>query len=475
MLKKYLAVFLTIALLAVMLVACGGGDSGSTSADSSASSSKSEDSSAAPVNSESAENTTFDDSESTDSESVEIRAAWWGDTVRNDMYSEIVSRFVSANSGITVVCEPMSWSDYWDKLQIQSASGTAPDYMGMHPQFAADYLRRGVLEPLTQYINDGIIDESKFSDSARETGFVDGVQYTFPMGISFTSCFVNVSFLEDELGITTIPDRDWTWDDLKTYGLEVREELDAKGLDSTYVFSDISDTFGHFRFYVRMFGQEAFDDDGEITFDPEYLEDYFARYDELRQLRIIPDAATVTEYAGTTLEDSMFSRDKVVFHIVPVNQYKLYCTTFPDKRIEILRIPSMEGKPAPEFPEGAQFAISSKTTPEKKEAAAKLMNFWLGSEESYELYGLDQGVPGNMEMADYIETILDEYQKPIMSFAKHLFEVSTAGSIYPPAGITEIDAAFVSAAEAVRFGTKTPNEAAEDFFQEAEAIVEKSR
>ncbi len=403
-------------------------------------------------------------------ETVEIRAAWWGDTKRHDLYNQIVAEFMKENPGIKVVTEPVSWNDYWDKLSVQVAGGNAPDFIGMHPQYAADYIGRGMVEPLDQYIADGVISTDGWAEGTINTGVINDVNYMMAMGVTFTSVFVNDGLFE-ELGIEK-PAFDWTYDDMKEIGLKARAAFDAAGKPDAWLMNDISNNINSFRYFVRQNGRELYDVNGGINFTAQDVENWFAMFKEFRDLGIIPDAATATEYFNATLEDSTFSRNMVMLTQVPINQLKLYRTTFPDKTVSAIRIPSLAGGLVGEFPEGAHFAIYAKSSPEKKLAAAKLINFWLNSETALGLFKLDQGVPGNLSLKDAYMPNLDEYQLSILDFVNTLSTIATP-TIYPPTGASEIDTLFRSIAEAVQFDAKTPAEAAKEFYDQAVAIRSK--
>jgi len=403
-------------------------------------------------------------------ESTEIRAAWWGDTKRFDLYNSIVAEFLKVNSDIKVVSEPVSWTDYWDKLSVQVAGGNAPDFMGMHPQFASDYINRGMVEPLDQYIKDGIISTEGWAQGTINTGVIDGVTYMMPMGVTFTSVFVNEGLFK-ELGIDA-PAFDWTWDNMTEIGLKARAALDAAGKTDVWLMNDFSTNINSFRYFVRQNGRELYDVNGDINFTAEDAEKWFTMWKGFRDAGIIPDAATATEYATATLEDSTFSRGMVLLTQVPINQLKLYRTTFPDKTVSAIRIPSLTGGKVGEFPEGAHFAIYAKSSPEKKLAAAKLINFWLNTEAALGIFGLDQGVPGNLSLKDAYMAKLDENQLVILDFVNKLSEIATP-TIYPPTGASEIDALFKSIGEAVQFDSKTPADAAKELFDSAVAIRSK--
>jgi multiple sugar transport system substrate-binding protein len=402
---------------------------------------------------------------------VEIRAAWWGDTKRHVLYNQIVDEFEKANPGITVVREPTSFNDYWDKMAVQVAGGNAPDFLCIHPRFANDYIPRGVCEPLDDYIKDGVLSVDNWAQSTVDTGKFNGKIYMLAMGVTLQAGFVNLGVFK-ELGVTP-PPFDWTYDDLKRIGVQVRQAFDKQGKRNQWLFHDysIDINFNSFRYYVREFGREVYDKDGNINFTQKDMENFFTLYKELRDLGVVPDAATSTEYINNVLEDSLFGRDKILVFSTPVNQFWLYNNTFPDKELGMIRIPGNKDRvQAGEFPEGAHYAVYARTTPEKKLAAAKLINFWLNDPKSLILYRLDQGVPANEKvLQETVVPALDKFMQASVNFVNTLSKITTP-SPNPPSGASQINQEYLKAAQEVAYGAKTPAQGAKDFYELAKNI-----
>ena len=60
-------------------------------------------------------------------EQVELRIMWWGDQKRADITNEALKVFQQKHPNIKVVGEFAPSTGYFDKLNTQLASGTAPD------------------------------------------------------------------------------------------------------------------------------------------------------------------------------------------------------------------------------------------------------------------------------------------------------------------------------------------------------------
>ncbi|MDR2094282.1 MAG: ABC transporter substrate-binding protein [Treponema sp.] len=402
---------------------------------------------------------------------TEIRAAWWGDTKRHELYNQIIDEFQKVNPDITVVREPTSFNDYWDKLSVQVAGGNAPDFLCMHPRFAADYIPRGVCEVLDPYIADGTLSTKGWAQSVIDAGKYEGKIYMMAMGVTFNACFINLGAFK-ELGVTP-PGFEWSWEDLKRIGIQIRAALDRQGKKTTWMINDltIDADFNAFRYFVRERGREQYNADGSIGFTQKDIEDWFAMFKEFRDLGIIPDAATSIEYFSNVLEDSLFGRDKVFLRYIPVNQFWLYNSTFPNKELGIVRQSGSAGNMRPgEFPEGAHFAANAKSVPARKLAAVKLINFWVNDPKSLVLFKLDQGVPGNADQVQKaVMPVLDQYQLAAVNFVNTLSKITTS-SPNPPIGASEIAQEYLKAAQEVAFGAKTPAVAAKEFYDRAVAI-----
>lgn len=466
-LKKLTALFLAAAMAAVT-VGCGNGAANQAPAagqETQATDTAAEET-AEPETADSAEA-----SQTADGDVVEIRFSWWGDTVRNDMYGQICDRFEAENPGIKVMREPMSWSDYWTKMSTQVAGGNAPDVFGMHPQYASDYALRGALLDIQSFVDDGTIDLSKFGDAIIETGKYEDTLYMVSMGITFT-CYIVNNELAEQYGVT-LPayDEDWTWDQ---FNEEAAKFVDAAAGNDIYFSGSSSGDINSFRWAAREAGGDNYTEDGQLGFEAQTMIDWLDMWSALSESGAVPDAATSSEDGAVALEQRLFTQGKMVLYNVPVNQLWLYADAMPDNNITAVRIPVVENMPRAEYLEGAHFAISSKIDEAHQEAAAKLVNFFVNTEQSMELFKMDQGVPANSDMAEFIKPLLDEANQKAIDFALALIpECSTATAA--PKGASEIATAYKTAAEKVGYGQSDSASAVDAFMKEANSILEANK
>lgn len=402
---------------------------------------------------------------------VEIRFSWWGDTKRNEIYNEICDRFEAENPDIRVMREPVSWNDFWTKMATQVAGGNAPDVFGMHPQYAADYALRGALLNLQPYVEDGTIDVSGMSQTVVDSGKYDGTLYMISQGVSFTCYLVN-NELAEEYGVT-LPayNEDWTWEQFQEEAAKFTQQAGDKGF---YFSGDSSGDINCFRWAAREAGGDNYTADGELGFEEQTVCDWLNLWAGLRDAGSIPDPATSTEDGTLALEQRFFTMGKSVLYNVPINQLYLYQDAMPDNTITAVRVPTAADGKRAEYIEGAHFGISSAIDEAHQRAAAKLVNFFVNTEDSMELFKMEQGVPANEDMAEFIKPLLDEPNQKAIDFAVALMKICEPAT-YPPKGASEIATAYKTASEKVSYGQESSETAAKQFMEEANSILAKNK
>ena len=460
--RRILSVLLACTLITGILAGCSGNSNTSTTSTEKADEEESE----------ATQETSQEPDAGEDGDVVEIRFTWWGDTTRNEMYNQICDRFEEANPDIKVIRESGSWNDYWDKLATQVAGGNAPDVISMHVQYISDYAGRGVLADLQPYIDGGILDTSKM-----EQGIIDGCKYNgtmclIPMGITFSNMLVNQTLLEKYGMEVPSYTTDYTWDDLMAQGEELKAAAEAQG-ETAYITSDSSTVYTMFRYMARQSGGDLYTEDGQLGFEQSVVEDWFNYWNEMRDKGLVPDAATSTEDSAAPIEQRLFTTGTVAYTCTPANQLYQFQEQMPDQVVTLARNPIGNDGARGEYAEGAHFSINNNSSDEKKEAAARFINFWVNTEEYMELFKVDQGVPANSDMAEYVRGLVDETDKKVIDYVLATMPVAYEAT-YAPVGATEIQTAFEDAAGAVQFGQMTAEEGAKQFYEQAQAILSDS-
>lgn len=116
-----------------------------------------------------------------DAEKITIRIAWWGDSGRQKLTQQALDLYEEEHENITFEPVVSDWDGYFDKLAIQTASGSMPDIVQMDYMYINTYTRNRSLADLSEYIEDGTIDISPIDSALLDTGVVDGRMTGIPL------------------------------------------------------------------------------------------------------------------------------------------------------------------------------------------------------------------------------------------------------------------------------------------------------
>lgn len=203
--KKVLSVILSVAMVASLLVGCGG------SAEESAAEAPAAEAPAAEADA----GTDNAEAPAASGEVQEITWMFWDDlNATEDLislgYKDVVDRFNADYEGkyhVNVVTTNLE--EYYPKLNALVAAGETPDCFIVSPGPNLDvYVEPGVAADLTDYIKaDGWIDTFNGGEGAFSQQTYDGKIYAVPLNIAAACVFYNTEMFE-KAGITTMP-TDW--------------------------------------------------------------------------------------------------------------------------------------------------------------------------------------------------------------------------------------------------------------------------
>lgn len=405
-------------------------------------------------------------------ETTDIRIMWWGDTARHEKYNKIIDAFEAEYPNIKVERLTATWNDYWSKLPTMVAGGDAPDVIGMHAQFVSDYANRGALMDLSPLVEQGILETADIPTAVQAGGTVNGKLLGIPMGITVKTIVLNKTMC-DEIGFEYPTDHVVTWTEFGELCKDFRAKALEKGIDA-YLIGEMTG-MSEYQYWVRSNGRDLYTPEGALGSTPEDVEGWLTFWKNLRDADAIPDAATTVEAVSLTLEQNLFSTKRVAMFAVPVNQLWQYVAQLPDDTLIPCHMPTGDDGATGTFLEGALWSISSSVAAEKSEAAGLLLNFIANREGAAQYMLMDQGVPCNTKMAEYITPMLSEADATAVAFVGEVTTMVERGFNFAPKGANAIDTVFRETREAVAFDAMTPAEAAASFIEQANGIIEENK
>lgn len=203
------------------------------------------------------------DPDSGSGEKKKITFAIW-DEVQKPVFDEIVANFEEENPDIDVELQLTPWSQYWTKLDAAMGADSAADVFWMNT-YLPKYAEAGVLEPLDEYIEKDQIYMEDYVKATVDSNQYEGAQYCMPKGMDTVQVFYNRAIFEKYQ--VPVPEKGWTWEDMKETAAQLKTAMDQAGSDEYPILMELDAQPSFFNFIVQDGGFVLSDDSKEAGFD----------------------------------------------------------------------------------------------------------------------------------------------------------------------------------------------------------------
>lgn len=396
---------------------------------------------------------------------------WWGNQVRNDRTQEVLDMYAQANPGVTFDSQPAQFSDYWTKLATAAAGNSLPDVLQMnYSSYLEQYVDNGLLEDLTPYVEQGLLDVSKIDQGILDSGSVDGRLYAVCSGVNVPALIYNKS-LTDELGIEI--KNNMTTDEFMDICRQIYEKSGVK-TDLAYGNAESMMTYiMRGEGVVNMFGDNGFSVSGEDAFQP-FFDIYETGYKEGWML----DAGIYAELTVNSVEQC-----PLVYFSSPGTQS--WCACYWSNQLTAMQQAAPEGMeleygtwPAKD-PDQADFLhpsmfFSVASGSANKEEAVKVLDYLTNDIECNNVLLAERGVPAPSDVAEAIAPQLSrESQKEITFINDVVTPHSSTISPCAPSGSAEVFSLADDLVEKILYGQMTSAEASAELFNQGNAMLTK--
>ncbi|NOU94029.1 extracellular solute-binding protein [Paenibacillus sp. LMG 31456] len=391
---------------------------------------------------------------------VELRIAWWGGQARHDKMNKIVDLFEQKNPNIKVLREFTTENQYAEKFTTQAAGGNAPDVMQTSSFFQFDFVTRKMLLELDPLVTSGELNVKDFDQMDTEGGKVNDKLYTITLGHNITGVLYNTALFK-KAGVE-LPKNNWSWDDYVTASKALQKTL---GKDA-WATEDEGGVYRGLELFVLQRGKSVYKEK-ELAMSKQDLADWFAFWDKMRKDGLTPPASIQSEQGDKTQEESMLARGKVAMISKSSNQLKIYQGSSKEE-LNIVSYP-MDPKGDKKIPLIVASLGISKDSKHPKEAAM-LINFFTNDPDAAQIFKGEHGPQASKKMQEVIKSSLGLPEEKEYAFVNTMLPTTRP---YPtmPAGSTSIQKLLLSSNEAVAFGKKTIEQAVDDFFAQANQIL----
>ncbi|MGV8969186.1 MAG: ABC transporter substrate-binding protein [Microbacteriaceae bacterium] len=386
---------------------------------------------------------------------IELRMTWWGGDARHEVTNEALDLFESQNEGITVVRDFGGFDGYLDKITTQYAGKNSPDVIQLYNEVLVEFAQRGQVYDLNMAVESGDLSLDGWPDDLIATNTIDGELSALPFGLS-THGFIFDEAKSAELGVE-LPSDSFDWDDLATYGADIRS---ASG-GSVAGVTDLSHSYQVFEVFAKQNGEEFLTADG-IGFDESTLIDYWNYWADMRASGAATAPDVSSEYLGTPYDAVIAGVATSTFLFV--NQYEGVQASTPNA-LALTRMPAESSDPGQYLRTAMNLIVSSQS--EHPEAAAKLVNFLVNSEEANAILGIDRGVPANSNVVAAATSNVNDIVAKAMAIIESVRANGSAAPVPAPVGSGTVNTIFSEYAQQVQFDRMTVEEAAAEFLAQA--------
>jgi multiple sugar transport system substrate-binding protein len=397
-----------------------------------------------------------------------LRIAYWGSGPRVELTNGVSDLFVAENPGVTVEPESADFAAYFERLNVQAASGNLPCVPQMQGRQLNSYATQGVLLDLDPLIESGAINVDDIPEDVIDTGRgADGKLYFIPYGAAYDAVEINAT-LAEQAGVG-LPEEGYTWDDFAEYITEAQENL-PEGIPAANLGGGLAN---YFIAWTQARGEEMFEDN-QIAFSEETLAEFWTFWEDLRAAGVTTTAQQRAEEPPQT-EQRYVAQGKVMLDSVPGNALTPGQTTLsglaPGQELTTVAMPSGEGGSGNVlFTSG--FAISANC--DNVPTAAAYIDFWANNDEGAALFASNNGgVTNTRHLQQQLDDpSLPETKKHELELYQQVIANEPPTVSYPPGYQANFEAAFTRGYESVSLGGASPEEAAAAFIAEVSSAFE---
>lgn len=395
-----------------------------------------------------------------------VRLIWWGNPERDKRTYAVVDLYQKKNAGITVDPETYSWGDYWTKLGTQAAGQNLPDVIQMDYRYIFEYARRNQLAALDDFVGKEL-ELGDFDPNQLASGKVDGKLYGVSMGANSMSHVYNKTVF-GTLGVEIGDPTKWTTDDFVAMGKAVKGKLP----DGMVFMANLGREENQLETWVRQRGKALYTEDGQLAFDLQDLEEFWAYWKMMQDEGLTPPADVMATYTPGKMDQMMLVNRRTLFDFLHSNQLVAAQNLLQDE-IDMTMIPNQAGGTPGQYLKPSMLLSMAANSPDPS-AAAKLLNFFITDPNANDILLIERGVSGDASIRERITESLNPTEKKIIAYLNLVGTHVGPLPPPPPKGAGEIDRAIIPAWEAIAFGQKSVSDGAKEFYDFCKTTLERA-
>ncbi len=405
-------------------------------------------------------------------EAIELRFVWWGGQTRADITTEVIHMFEAQYPNVSFSFEFLGFEEYWTKVTTQAAGGGLPDIMQHGTPTLVEWASNGLLQPLNEYVESGVLDFTNIPEVLQQHGMIDGQIYGVSAGTNANGIVIDLDAFE-RAGIDVPPDT-WTWDDFEQITLDLTDNLGIWGFGMYLHHIDL------WRVIYAGHDIELYSEDRtSLGYDGDQpLVDHMDMILRLQDAGAIPHISEEIEVQALGPEAQFIVTGQCAMDwLAGSNQLvAMWEAAGEDRRFKIMPIPRPSGgrQGLAIRPSQLEAVTVHSGNPE---AAAMFLNFFINDIEANKVLNAERGVPINTLVLEALQEDAAPAQQAIYDYLARLGQDSAPYSLIPdPIGVEDVrtNVYYPEFADPVRYGVISPEEGAETLRERANEIFEEA-
>lgn len=406
---------------------------------------------------------------------VNMQVAWWGSQSRHDRTIKVLEMYMQEHPNVKLTWEFAAFSDYWTKLTTQAAGGNLPCLIQHDYQYIGDWVKRGLLMPLDDYVADGTINTKDVDEGYLQGGRLgpDNKLYAISLGTNTQSLIVDTQ-LWQEAGVEQ-PKPEWTWKEFETAITQLHDKLGKYGMSTSLDDNQV------FKLWVKQHGATLYNAEGTaLGYDDDQIYvDFFTMLKGWMDKGLIPTREFEVSLGDVGIEDNIFVRQEAPMMYAHSNQIVAIASAVGERDLTVFPFPKQEGaNPEPgNYLKPSQFwSITAGCPKEQADVAAQIIDMFTNNLEANDILGAERGVPISKAVQEYLKPKVAPAQQKAFELLAYVEQHhSELDAPDPPNSRQVIDEVYAPLMDQVLYGQMSPEDAAKQFREQANAILSENQ
>lgn len=315
-----------------------------------------------------------------------IRFGIFGNAQKLEARGRAIARFAQLFPDTPVSFEGVP-SDLWpDKIAAMVAGGTAPDVIALSNGDMQQYAARHALAPLDEFVP-AIFHAEDFEQNVLDLDQMNGKIFGVPIAVSIHALGYNQSALK-RIGMAMPPDA-WTYDDYAKYCAEIH-----KADKNLYGSHDGAALLSVYQIYLISQGRQLFDGQA-LTVGADDVGEWLDYWDRMRKSggAVPPDLQA--EFTDTQWPNSPLVKGSAVFAQIASQDLSGGYQALTKDTLSIATPPSVKAGGSPGYFPQPTSSLCLYARSRNKEAAVKIIDWFVNNPESAKILGLVSGPPAS--------------------------------------------------------------------------------